>query len=75
MAIIESHEILTVSEVAERLRVGPKWVYTHADFLGGSKMGKYVRFKWSTVLEKLFAGPQVESPTLGSQPNDLPERE
>lgn len=37
-------EILTVPEVAVRLRVPPSWVYTNAAALGGSKVGRYVRF-------------------------------
>ena len=56
MSINENHEILTVPELAERRRVGQKWVYTHVDFLGGYKMGKYIRFNWPTVLERLSAG-------------------
>jgi hypothetical protein len=70
MSINEKHEILTVPEVAERLRVGPKWVYSHVEFLGGRRMGKYIRFYWPTVLERVSAGRQFESQTLGSQPND-----
>ena len=72
MSINEGHEILTVPEIAERLRVGPKWVYTHVELLGGYKVGKYLRVYWPTVLERLFARG-MEPQTLGSQPNDLRE--
>jgi hypothetical protein len=74
MSINGSYDILTVPEIAERLRVGQKWVYTHIEFLGGYKIGKYVRFYWPTVLERLRGGRRTESQPLGSQPNDLPEK-
>lgn len=63
-------EILTVSEVAMRLRVAPSWVYGHADLLGALRLGKYLRFDWGRVLEKLARPDHL----LGSQPNDLPEK-
>lgn len=56
-------EILTVEEIATRLKVKTSWVYTHADELGAYKLGKYLRFSWDRVLERLEA--------LGSKPNDL----
>jgi hypothetical protein len=46
-------EILTVSEVAIRLRVAPSWVYGHADFLGAFRLGKYLRFDWGRLLQRL----------------------
>jgi len=58
--------LLTVEEVAARLRVKPSWVYTHADELGVLRPGKYLRFSWERILECLVNG---NSP-LGSQPND-----
>ena len=48
----EDH-ILTVGEVAERLRLAPSWVYAHADDLGVYRLGKYLRFSWRRVLERL----------------------
>jgi hypothetical protein len=63
-------EILTVQEVAKRLRVRPSWVYGHTQFLGGYRLGKYVRFSWKRVLGQL----ELSVGTLGSQPNDLPEK-
>jgi hypothetical protein len=74
MSVSKEIEILTVPEVAERLRVGPKWVYTHVDLLGGYKIGKYLRFNWPTVLESLSAARRGQPQALGSQPNDLPEK-
>ena len=56
-------EILTVEEIATRLKVKTSWVYTHADELGAYKLGKYLRFSWDRVLERLEA--------LRSKPNDL----
>ena len=55
-------EILTVEEIATRLKVKTSWVYTHADELGAYKLGKYLRFSWDRVLERL--------PKLGPAPND-----
>ena len=46
-------EILTVSETAERLRVAPSWIYGHAELLGAYRLGKYLRFSWKRVLERL----------------------
>jgi hypothetical protein len=62
-------ELLTVPEVAQRLRVRPSWVYGHAQMLGGYHLGKYLRFSWKRVLSQL----ENLNGTLGSQPNDLPE--
>ncbi len=59
--------LLTVEEVATRLRVGEKWVYEHAEALGVKRVGKYLRFDWSCVLERLEQG----ACRLGLQPNDL----
>ena len=64
---------LTVPEVAERLRVGRRWVYEHAEQLGVYRAGKYLRFDWSRVTERLRSGT-VSAGKLGSQPNDLSER-
>ena len=49
----EDDEILTVPEVAVRLRVKPSWVYAHADDLGAYRLHKYLRFAWSRVLERI----------------------
>jgi hypothetical protein len=65
-------EILTVFEVAQRLRVASSWVYGHADLLGAYRLGKYLRFSWKRVLERLEAG-EVAERALGSQPNDSPK--
>jgi len=58
--------LLTVSEVADRLKVKPSWVYSNADRLGALHLGKYLRFNWSKVVECLELG----NTSLGSQPND-----
>lgn len=46
-------QLLNVSEVAHRLGVTSGWVYTHADQLGVYRLGKYLRFSWPRVLERL----------------------
>lgn len=66
-------EILTVSEIAVRLRVPASWVYSHADLLGAFHLGKYLRFHWERVLERLTASAPSTS-ALGSQPNDLAQK-
>jgi|KBSMisStandDraft_5_1062788.scaffolds.fasta_scaffold1495191_1 excisionase family DNA binding protein len=47
---------LTVPEVAERLRVGTKCIYEHADQLGAYRVGKLLRFDWEHVKERLRSG-------------------
>jgi hypothetical protein len=49
----KQREFLTVEEVAERLYVERSWVYSHADDLGVTRLGKYLRFYWPKVLERL----------------------
>ena len=46
-------QLLTVDEVATRLSVSRNWVYNHADAIGGYRLGKYLRFSWRRVLERL----------------------
>jgi hypothetical protein len=46
-------DILTVAEVAERLRLAPSWIYAHADDLGAYRLGKYLRFSWKRLVERL----------------------
>jgi len=50
-----STALLTVEEIAAKLRVKPSWVYTHADQLGAFRLGKYLRFDWNRVQERLAA--------------------
>ncbi len=61
-----SNEILTVEEVASKLRVKSSWVYTHADALGAYHVGKYLRFSWGRILERL----DRDAALLVSRPND-----
>ncbi len=51
--VAEQPILLTVDEVAIRLRVKRSWVYGHADALGVFRLGKYLRFSWRRVLEHL----------------------
>ena len=46
-------ELLTVQQVANRLQLKPSWVYAHTDDLGAIHVGKYLRFRWERVLERL----------------------
>ncbi|MGI9101665.1 MAG: hypothetical protein ACR2IF_04385 [Terriglobales bacterium] len=46
-------EMLLPAEVAARLRVNTSHVYRHADELGVYRVGKCLRFHWSTVLQRL----------------------
>jgi hypothetical protein len=46
-------QLLTVDEVPTRLSVSRNWVYNHADAIGGYRLGKYIRFSWRRVLERL----------------------
>ncbi len=55
-----SGDILTVNEVADRLRVKASWVYTHAADLGAYRLGKYLRFSWIRVLERIETIRNVE---------------
>ncbi len=49
----EAAQFLTVQEVAVRLGVSRNWVYNHAETLGAYHLGKYLRFSWFRVLERL----------------------
>lgn len=49
----EEDEILTVEEVAARLKVKPSWVYAHADDLGAYRLHKYLRFSWTRLLQRI----------------------
>lgn len=69
----EQPMLLTVEEVAARLRVKPSWIYGHADALGAIRLGKYLRFLWPRVLERLdgkmepsTAGTRTKLPTVVS---------
>jgi hypothetical protein len=53
MNIQADDEMLLPAELAARLRVKTSWVYRHADQLGVYRVGKYLRFRWDTVLERL----------------------
>ncbi len=46
-------QLLTVDELAARLSVSRNWVYGHASALGVYRLGKYLRFSWPRVLERL----------------------
>ncbi len=65
---IGAEKLLTVEELAARLRVKRSWVYGHADDLGGYRLGKYLRFSWARVIERLER--VTETSKLGRQPTD-----
>jgi len=52
-------EILTVDELAIRLRVKASWVYRYADQLGAYRLGKYLRFSWTRVLDQLARNTRI----------------
>jgi excisionase family DNA binding protein len=58
-------DLLTIEELAAKLRVKKSWVYTHADELGVYRVGKYLRFSYERVLSCLDG-----TPSLVSKPND-----
>jgi hypothetical protein len=62
--------LLTVEEVAVRLRVQRSWVYGHADALGVIRLGKYLRFSWPRVLEHLEG--KMDASSVGP-PTQLPK--
>ena len=70
MTINKDHQVLTVAELAERLRVGQRWVYEHADQLGAYRLGKYLTFDLSRVMERVGAG-KIGAQTLGPSPTTL----
>ena len=49
----DAKHFLTVDEVAVRLCVSRNWVYNHAGEIGAYRLGKYLRFSWPRVLERL----------------------
>ncbi len=49
----DQRQLLTVAEVAVRLGVSRNWVYGHSSELGVYRLGKYLRFSWPRVLERL----------------------
>ena len=51
--ILAPDDLITVDEVASKLRVKRSWVYSHADKLGAYRLGKYLRFSWERVLKHL----------------------
>lgn len=52
-SMIATDPLLTVDELAARLRVKRSWVYDHADDLGGYRLGKYLRFSWARMVQRL----------------------
>lgn len=64
----DSLKLLTVEDLAVRLQVPRSWVYSHATDLGAYRLGKYLRFSWTRVLERLEHLATVNS-QLGRQPN------
>jgi hypothetical protein len=58
----DSLKLLKVDDLAARLQVPRSWVYSHAADLGAYRLGKYLRFDWERVRERLSQ--------LGPEPND-----
>jgi hypothetical protein len=53
--------LLTVPELANRLRVKASWIYCHVDELGAIRLGKYLRFSWATVMNRLAEASDRQS--------------
>lgn len=51
-----SEALLDVADLATRLQVRPSWVYDHADELGAFRLGKYLRFSWARVVQRMEVG-------------------
>jgi hypothetical protein len=58
--IAVSEHLLPLSEVARQLRVPSSWVYGHAEALGVIRVGKYLRFAWPRVMERLDQACQLQ---------------
>jgi hypothetical protein len=57
--------LLNARELADKLQLPPSWIYDHADELGAYRLGKYLRFSFRRVLERLARGA-VGSSDIGS---------
>jgi hypothetical protein len=74
-------ELLTVGELANRLKLKASWVYSHADDLGAFRLGKYLRFSLSRVMERLerggtsgsHVGPPTQRPKITATNNNTSE--
>lgn len=64
-----SDDLLTVREVAMRLKVKVSWVYSHTEDLGAYRLGEYLRFSWGRALARLDRGPVI-SETKFTAPNE-----
>ena len=57
-----AEELLTVKELAKRLKVEVSWVYQRTrlgqEAIPHVRMGKYVRFNWDEVVAFLRNGPK-----------------
>lgn len=61
---VDEESFLTVSEIAKRLKVKESWVYGHSNELGAIHLGKYLRFYWPHVVERL--GRQLVLPSTAA---------
>jgi len=62
----ESEDLLTVDELAKRLKIKKSWVYAQtrrrdADSIPKLKIGKYLRFEWEAVRNWIDNQNQKES--------------
>jgi excisionase family DNA binding protein len=69
-------DLMTVEEVAARLKLKKSWVYANADRLGAYRLGKYVRFSWPRVVERLEQMNGATNPSavpqMGARPLNDP---
>jgi hypothetical protein len=65
-----SMDMMTVEEVAAKLKLKKSWIYANADRLGAYRLGKYLRFFWPRVLEcleRMGGGPLNRLPNNSKQ--------
>jgi hypothetical protein len=67
-AYTETHGWLTASEVARTLRVDARTVRSHADQLGGVRVGRSLRFPPD------FAAPTFNTSARAQRPPEAPNR-
>ena len=72
---MDSHELMTVDEVAAMLRVPPSWIYARTcpqspevDRIPFLKLGRHLRFRRSEVLAWIEGHHRGAKP-LGTQPD------
>lgn len=65
---MENHALLTIEEMAQRLKVPPSWLYSRTRIKTGDfpviRVGKYCRFNFSDVMSWIERQNPPKSVTL-----------